>query len=238
MAQFRPSHIAATIESLDTLAPDVLRLLLRTPRPDAFPFRAGQYADLDVGDGVWRSFSIACAPTAEGRVEFHIRVAGADLEAAVGLLKVGSLVSIAGPQGLLALHHDNRPMIMVAGGTGFAPIKALIEQYRHDGLTTPLHLYWGARSLTDLYLINLPEQWLRSLPQFRFTPVLSAPKPADNWTGQRGWVHDAVMADHPRLDDVDLYAAGPPQMIVALRDAALAKGLPPKRFFSDFAALD
>lgn len=238
MGQDRANQVSATIDSLVFAAPDVLRLVLRPPRPDAFPFRAGQYAELDLGDAVWRSFSIACAPAADGRLEFHLRVVGADLAAALGLLKVGGMVAIAGPNGLLALHHDNRPIVMVAGGTGFAPIKALIEQYRQDRLQDSLYLYWGARSRVDLYQKNLPEQWLRDLPQFRFTPVLSAPKPADGWTGRCGWVHDAVMADYATLDDVDLYAAGPPQMIVALRDAALAKGLPPQRFFSDFAALD
>lgn len=238
MAQPGPSQIDATIESLDFPAADVARLIVRPSRSEAFPFRAGQYAELDLGDGVSRSFSIACAPNADGRLEFHIRVMGADLEAAIGLLKVGGTIAVAGPQGLLALHADGRPMIMVAGGTGFAPIKALTEQYRHERLATPLHLYWGARSREDLYLASLAEQWVRAMPQFRYTPVLSAPKPADGWSGRTGWVHDAVMADYARLDELDLYAAGPPQMIVALRDAALAKGLPPKRFFSDFAALD
>ena len=127
----------------------------------------------------------------------------------------------------------DRPVILVAGGTGFAPIKSILEHAFATGIKRPLHLYWGVRAQRDLYLHDLPQAWAREHAHFRYTPVLSEPLSENHWSGRSGWVHEAVMADHPDLSRHEVYASGPPPMIEALKKAVIAHGLPHDRLYYD-----
>jgi len=124
-------------------------------------------------------------------------------------------------------------VILVAGGTGFAPIKGILEHALARGSTRPMHLYWGVRARRDLYLHELPLAWARAHKHFRYTPVLSEPLPEDQWTGRTGWVHDAVAADYPDLSGHEVYASGPPPMIAALKGVVKKHGLPDDRLYYD-----
>jgi NAD(P)H-flavin reductase len=132
------------------------------------------------------------------------------------------------------LHEpSDKPLIFVAGATGFAPVKSLLEQAFLIGITRPLHLYWGVRKRRDLYLAELPERWQREHPNFRFVPVLSESSPEDAWTGRTGLVHEAILADFPDLSGCAIYACGSMQMIESARPAFIAQGLPEDFCFSD-----
>lgn len=126
-----------------------------------------------------------------------------------------------------------KPAILIAGGTGFAPMQAIIENELIRGSGRPLHLYWGARARADLYRHERAEAWTRQYPAFRYTPVLSHPLPEDRWLGRTGWVHEAVLADYPDLSNVEIYASGPPAMITAIRAQVFARGLKEENLYSD-----
>jgi len=171
-------------------------------------------------DGRRRAFSIANAPHEGDNIELHVRhVAGGDFTSYVfDGMENGAMLRVEGPLGTFVPREDSeRPMLLVAGGTGFAPIKALIEHFRHLGTRRPMQLYWGARTLADLYLRALPERWTRDDPSFRFVPVLSDTEHAGDV--RRGFVHEAVLEDHADLSGFDLYMSGPPTMIDAGRRA-------------------
>jgi CDP-4-dehydro-6-deoxyglucose reductase len=145
-----------------------------------------------------------------------------------------AILRIQGPFGTFFLREDSdRPIILMAGGTGFGPIKAILEYAFAKGTARPMHLYWGVRAMRDLYFHDLPLQWAQAHTNFTYTPVLSDPLPEDQWTGRRGWVHQAVAEDHPDMSGYDVYASGPPAMVDAGREAFAAKGLPLERYYSD-----
>jgi CDP-4-dehydro-6-deoxyglucose reductase len=149
-------------------------------------------------------------------------------------MKERDLLRFQGPLGTFFLREDSdRPVILVAGGTGFAPIKGMLEHAFAKGITRPLHLYWGVRARRDLYLPELPQAWVKEHAHFRYMPVLSEPQPEDRWSGRTGWVHAAVIADHPDLSRHEVYASGPPSMIAALKQAVKAHGLPDDRLYYD-----
>jgi len=136
--------------------------------------------------------------------------------------------------GTFFLREDSpRPIILIGGGTGFAPLKGMLEHAFHTGLERRLHLYWGARAKVDLYLDALPRQWAEEHPNFRYTPVLSEPHPEDRWEGRTGWVHEVVAADYPDLSTYDVYMSGPPPMIEAAKAVFAAQGLPAEQLFYD-----
>ena len=128
---------------------------------------------------------------------------------------------------------SDRPVILIGGGTGFAPIKGMLEHAFARGTSRPLHFYWGVRAKRDLYMHALPQAWARTHTNFRYTPVLSEPRAEDSWDGRTGWVHEAVLADYPDLSDYEVYASGPPPMITAIKQAFFARGLTPERLFYD-----
>ena len=234
--ELRPQRLAVRVQTLERLAHDVMRLSLQLPRDRRLQFVAGQYIEIITREGQHRAFSLANAPHDDGALELHARyVAGGDFtEYVFDGMHVGEVLQIEGPHGSFTLREESpNPVVLVAGGTGFAPIKGLLEHAFHLGIERPLHLYWGARAERDLYLAALPEAWREAHPNFRFTPVLSEPQPGDGWQGRTGMVHDAVAADHPDTSGLDIYAAGPPVMVRAVRDAAFARGLPQARFYSD-----
>lgn len=233
---FRVKTLPARVAKKELLAPDVIRLYLKLPAAQRLQFLAGQYIDFLLPDGRHRSFSLANAPHDDEFIELHIRHVekGEFTEYVFDYMKEKSMVRIEGPHGDFYLREDSpRPMLLVAGGTGFAPIKGIIEHAFAAGVSRPMHFYWGARAKVDLYLDSLPRQWAEEYANFRYTPVLSAPLDSDYWQGRTGYVHEAVVADYSDLGDYDVYSAGPPAMVRAVRDACVHRGLPPPHFFSD-----
>jgi CDP-4-dehydro-6-deoxyglucose reductase len=228
------------IEQLTPLAPDVMQVLLRLPAVEPLRFQAGQYLDVLV-EGRRRSFSIASPPHDARLIELHVRrVAGGGfterLFAAAGspgALHPGALLKIEGPMGQFVYRDGALPLLMVAGGTGFAPIKSLLRHVLETGVRRDVHLYWGARHERDLYEQERVLEWVRRFPQLRFTAVLSEASVAEGAHHRVGWVHEALLQDHPDLSGVEVYAAGPPAMIEALRSAFPRHGLPPQRLYFD-----
>lgn len=228
--------IPAKVEELHQANHDVMIVKLRLPANQRMQFLAGQYIDFLLKDGERRSFSIANAPHDDEFIELHIRKVddGSFSEFVFSQLKEKALLRIEGPHGSFFLRDESpRPIIIMAGGTGFAPAKSLIEQAFHQGLQRDIYLYWGVRSKRDLYMADLPEQWQAKHSNFRYTPVLSDPQTEDHWTGRTGLVHEAIAADFSSLREYDVYAAGPPAMVYAGRDVFLTKGLNPDNCFSD-----
>lgn len=228
--------LPARVEHHEALGHDVMGVWLKLPAVERMQFLAGQYLDVLLKDGHRRSFSIASAPHKDDLIELHIRhVPGGQFTSKVfDALKPRALWRVQGPLGGFYLHEESpRPALLVGGGTGFAPLKAMLEHAEHIGLDRPLHLYWGARAARDLYLHDLAEDWARRLPNVSYTPVLSEPRAEDRWTGRTGWVHEAVLADWPALGEVDVYMSGPPPMIDAGSAAFFAAGLPRERLYSD-----
>lgn len=230
-------RLTVTVAAKRALAPAVVGLVL-VPAPGEPPLRwlPGQYLDVLLADGRRRSFSIANAPRGDGAIELHVRhVAGGGFTGWVAEgLAVGDRLRVEGPLGTFVPREDSeRPLLFVAGGTGFAPIKAIIEHFLALGTRRPIDLYWGARSLADLYLRDLARSWVRPEPPLRFHPVLSDPAEAAAAGVRAGLVHQAVLEDWPDLAGHDVYMSGPPAMIDAARHAFLAAGLPESRLYFD-----
>jgi len=186
----------ARVEKKELLAPDVIRLYLKLPTAVRLQFLAGQYIDFLLPDGRRRSFSLANAPHDDEFIELHLRHVdkGEFTEYVFEHMKEKSMVRIEGPHGDFYLREDSsRPMIFVAGGTGFAPIKGIIEHAFAAGIGRPMHLYWGARAVIDLYLKELPQGWVQEYANFRYTAVLSSPAAIDNWQGSAGFVHETLV---------------------------------------------
>jgi CDP-4-dehydro-6-deoxyglucose reductase len=231
----RPKIFPARVEGLTRRAPDVIELSLRLPAGEDFSFRAGQYVDFLIMDGKRRSYSIANAPEQTGILELHIRhVPGGYFTGHVfGDMKVKDILRLEGPLGGFFLREESdKPVILLASGTGFAPIKAIVEHALAQGNVRPLHIYWGCRQEIDLYLDELPARWAADHAHIRYTPVLSEAKAG--WRGRTGFVHQAVMADYPDLSGHQVYACGAPAMIhAAQEDFRAARGLPESEFFAD-----
>ena len=231
---FRRKTITATIFRLARPAPDVTLLSLRFPIGLRAPFKAGQYLQVVMEDGDRRNFSMANAAHHNDGAELHVRdVAGGKFSIrTLSKLSVGDPLQLEMPYGDFYLRASGRPVILLASGTGFAPIKSMIETSIHAGLRRPMHLYWGARTREDIYLAELPARWAQHLPWFSFTPVLS--EAPSSWTGRTGLVHDAVREDHGDLSGSDVYACGNPLMVdAALQHFTCYHGLPETQFFAD-----
>ncbi len=239
LAGIVPRVVPCRITDITPLGHDVMLLRVRLPMNENMQFVAGQYVDFMFKDGTRRSYSIAVANAVEGvrALEFHIRhLAGGAFTDRLfgGAVKVGEVVRFEGPLGSFYLRESAKPAVFVASGTGFGPIKAMLEFAARRGESRPLHLYWGCHSLRDLYMIDLPRAWEASLPNFRYVPVLSDPLPADHWQGRHGLVHRAVMDDFPDLAGHQVYACGAPIMVeAARRDFTVQRALPEDEFFAD-----
>jgi len=235
----KPRMVPCRVKQLRKPAPDVAVLSLRLPMNDNMMFAAGQYVDFLLKDRKRRSYSIANPPSAEGVVnlELHVRhtPGGLFTDHVFTTMKEGELLRFEGPLGTFYLREDStKPIVFLASGTGFAPIKAMIEHSLARKMTRPMTLYWGCRSLRDLYMRDLPERWQHEVSHFRYIPVLSHPLPDDQWTGRTGFVHRAVMEDLPDLSGVQVYACGTPLMVeAARRDFIGGCGLPEGEFFAD-----
>jgi len=231
---FRRKIITARIFRLANPADDVTMVNLRFPIGLRAPFKAGQYLQVVMADGDRRNFSMANAARHNDGAELHIRhVAGGKFSIeTLSKLSVGDTLQVELPYGDFYLRASDRPVIMLASGTGFAPIKAMVETAIHAGHHRPMHLYWGARRHKDIYLADLTARWAQRLPWFSFTPVLS--EPGASWCGRTGLVHNAVREDHASLADTEVYACGNPMMVSAAQQAFTAShGLPEAQFFAD-----
>lgn len=218
------------------LCHDVMEMKLKTPDNMPFQFLAGQYVNILLKDGRHRSFSIANTPNDEHILEFHVRhVEGGEFTDYVfRKLEDKTLLRFEGPLGTFFLRENSdRPIILMAGGTGFAPIKGIVEHAIAIGETRPIHIYWGVRSLRDLYMHELPQKWAAEHANISYIPVLSHPQPEDQWEGRTGFVHAAIISDYDDLSGYDVYAGGPPQMVHAGFDAFAELGLTQQHYFSD-----
>jgi len=223
------------VQSQDRLTPDVMRILLRLPAAERLQFRAGQYIDILLKDGTRRSLSMANPPHDDALLELHLRNYGGPFSTHVFTqMKEKDILRFEGPLGSFYLREDSdKPAILVAGGTGFAPIKAIIEHAIHSNIRRPLVLYRGARSAADLYLDELPQAWARE-HGVKYVAVVSHGEAGDGWSGRRGLVHQAVLEDHPDLSGHEVYACGAPAMIeAARRDFCSRCGLPEAAFYAD-----
>ena len=231
------------VNKLEHLAHDVIRIYLKLPDTERLQFLAGQYIDVLLKDHAPRAFSIANAPHDDNFIELHIRnVSGGYFSAQVfNQMQEKAMLRFKGPLGTFFLREDTeRPAILIGGGTGFAPLKGILEHAFHAGVEKPLHLFWGVRAKRDLYLEELPARWLQDHPNFSYTPVLSEPMPEDDWSGATGYVSDTVIRDYPDLSGHDVYMSGPPIMVEAGHKLFMQHGLDESRFFSDafeYAAL-
>jgi CDP-4-dehydro-6-deoxyglucose reductase len=233
----RPKQLPCRVSRLERLAEDVMLVELQLPATEPFTFRAGQYIDILLADGQHRSFSIANAPSKTGWLELHIRriPGGLFTSHVFESMKMRDILRIEGPHGSFWLHEkSDKPIVMLGGGTGFAPLKGLVEHAIHLGLARPVTLYWGARTPAGLYLHEMAQSWQSILPGFRYIPVVSDIRPDDGWTGRRGLVHEAVLADFPDLSQHEIYICGAPPMIEVARTGFIhTRGLPADALYSD-----
>lgn len=229
------------IASIERAAPDVAVVKLQLPANERLQYLAGQYIELILRDGSRRSYSMAIAPHLAEQLELHIRhmpggrFTDALFGAAQPAVKERDILRFEGPLGTFFLREDSdKPIVLLASGTGFAPIKAVIEHARHKGIRRPMTLYWGGRRPQDLYMNALCEQWAAEMPDFRYVPVVSDALPEDLWQGRSGFVHRAVMQDFPDLSGHQVYACGAPVVIdSARRDFVEQCGLPEDEFYAD-----
>lgn len=232
LEQLHPRTWPARVAGHRALSHDVVGLWVKLPKGEPFRWLPGQYVDFLLPDGRRRSFSLAGA--ADQQLEFHLRVTPGGLFAhyVQDEMPDKTILRFEGPLGAFYVREDStRPAIFVAGGTGFAPIKAMLERQFAQGPARPLHLFWGARAARDLYHDALAREWARAHAHFRYTPVLSEDEPA--WTGERGFVHEAVLRAYPDLTGREAYLAGPPVMVHAGKRAFVAAGLDADHLYYD-----
>ena len=244
---FPIKKLPARVFKLARASDDVMLVTMQLPASDVLQYHAGQYIEFILRDGSHRSYSMANAPQhilrapSEGAtpvpmVDLHIRhmPGGKFTDLVFGAMKERDILRIEGPFGSFFLREDSdKPIVLLASGTGFAPIKALLEHMQAKGITRPATLYWGGRRPADLYM----DGWLRelqsSMPTFRYVPVISNALPDDAWTGRTGFVHQAVLQDLPDLSGHQVYACGAPIVVDSARADYLAAGLPDWEFYAD-----
>lgn len=225
------------VQKLEKLADDVMLMQLKLPASERLQFLAGQYIDFLLKDGKRRSYSIANPPHADAFIELHLRhvPGGRFSDHVFGVMKEKDILRFEGPHGSFFICEDaDKPMIFVAGGTGFAPIKGMLEHLFAEKSDRQMILYWGARAKKDVYMAELPIQWQQQHANFSFIPVLSDPAPEDQWQGRTGFVHQAVLDDFNDLSGYEVYACGAPPMVDAARASfTRTRGLPEEAFFAD-----
>jgi len=233
--------LPARVMSIARAAPDVAVLSLQLPATEPFRYYAGQYVELILKDGRRRSYSMAGAPHKGGPLELHVRhmPGGVFTDHVFGAgatqMKEREILRLEGPFGSFFLREDSdKPIVLLGSGTGFAPLKAIVEHMIHKQVARPVRLYWGGRRPRDLYMDELARGWAGELPDFAYVPVVSDALPEDAWTGRTGFVHQAVMDDIADLSGWQVYACGAPPMVeAARRDFAARRGLPDDEFYAD-----
>ncbi len=225
------------VQKIDRVTDDVAILFLKLPANERLQFLAGQYIEFLLKDGTRRSFSMANAPHDDEFVQLHVRhvPGGSFTDHVFAKMKERDILRFEGPHGTFFLREDSqKPIVFVASGTGFAPIKSIIEYALNKQLARPMTLYWGARRPKDLYLNDLPLKWAAEHANFTYVPIISEALPEDQWTGRTGFVHRAVMEDLPDLSGCQVYACGVPIMVDSARYDFIAQcKLPEDEFFAD-----
>ena len=225
------------VQKMERLADDVMLLYLKLPANERLQFLAGQYLEFLLRDGSRRSFSMANPPHDDELIQLHVRhvPGGHFTDHVFGKMKERDILRFEGPHGTFFLREDSaKPIVFVASGTGFAPIKSVIEHALAENVRRPMTLYWGGRRPKDLYLNDLPLKWAAEHAGFRYVPVISDALPEDGWSGRTGFVHRAVMEDFPDLSGYQVYACGVPVMVdSARRDFVAQCKLPEEEFYAD-----
>lgn len=233
--------LPSRVMSIEGVAPDVKVLKLQLPASEQFRYYAGQFVEVILKNGDRRSYSMAGAPHAATQLELHIRHTPGGLftdhvfGAGDTQMKEREILRLEGPFGSFFLREDSdKPMVLLASGTGFAPIKAIVEHMIFKKIDRPAVLYWGGRRPHDFYMNELAKSWEQALPNFRYVPVASDALPEDNWQGRTGFVHQVVMQDIPDLSGHQVYACGAPIVVdSARRDFSAQCGLPVEEFYAD-----
>jgi CDP-4-dehydro-6-deoxyglucose reductase len=233
--------LPSRVMSIESVAPDVKVLKLQLPASEQFRYYAGQFVEVILKSGDRRSYSMAGAPHAATQLELHIRHTPGGLftdhvfGAGDTQMKEREILRLEGPFGSFFLREDSdKPMVLLASGTGFAPIKAIVEHMIFKKINRPVVLYWGGRRPQDFYMNELAKSWEQALPNFRYVPVASDALPEDNWQGRTGFVHQVVMQDIPDLSAYQVYACGAPIVVdSARRDFSAQCGLPAEEFYAD-----
>ncbi len=227
----------ARVNALQRLSHDVMLIRLQLPANDSFVYHAGQYVEFILRDGARRSYSMANAHQHGPMVDLHVRLmaGGRFTEHVFGVMKEKEIVRIEGPFGSFYLREDSdKPIVLLASGTGFAPIKALIEHMQLQNITRPATLYWGGRRPEDLYLDAWVADKLHEMPNLAYVPVVSDATTEDGWTGRTGFVHKAVLEDLPDLSGYQVYACGAPIVVDSARqEYSELAGLPEDEFYAD-----
>lgn len=227
------------VSALERASADVMIVTLQLPANDTFKYHAGQYVEFLLRDGSRRSYSMASAPHLQAdkpMMELHIRhmPGGKFTDHVFGGMKEKEILRIEGPYGSFFLREDSdKPIVLLASGTGFAPIKAILQHMQHQGITRPVALYWGGRRPADLYQSAWLEAQCAAMPNLRYVPVVSNAQPEDQWTGRTGFVHQAVLQDTPDLSGHQVYACGAPVVVASAQRDYIAAGLPDEEFFAD-----
>jgi CDP-4-dehydro-6-deoxyglucose reductase, E3 len=232
----KPRILPARVAKKEQLSHDVIALHLQLPASERLQFLAGQYIEFILKDGKRRAFSIANAPHDAEFIELHIRVIPGGVFSAyvANEMQEKAILRLEAPFGNFFLREDSgKPIIFVAGGTGFAPVKGIIEHMLHNNIKREIILYRGARQLQDLYMHELSERWAEFTPNIKYIPVLSEPAENDNWQGRTGLVHEAVLADHKHLSGFQAYVCGAPGMCEVAHHSFVEQGLLADEFFSD-----
>jgi CDP-4-dehydro-6-deoxyglucose reductase len=233
LADIEIKTLPCKVEKIEHLNHDVAKVVLKIPGSEALQYLAGQYVDLIHPDFEPRAFSIANAPHNTGIIELHVRLisGGKFTNFVFNEMQEKSLLKIEGPKGSFYLREDSeKPIIMVAGGTGFGPVKAMIEHTIETNSNRKIHLYWGARTEQDLYT-NLPKKWATTYANISFIPVLS--NADEQWQGRTGYVHNAVLEDFKTLVDYEVYACGPPAMVSSAANTFVKIGMFEDNFYND-----
>ena len=237
---FPMKKMPVRIASMEKVSSDVMRIFLQLPATEVMQYHAGQYVEFLLRDGSRRAYSMANAPhtlAADApKVELHIRhmPGGKFTDHVFGAMKEKDIQRVEGPQGSFYLREDNdAPIVLLASGTGFAPIKALMEHMQHKGITRPTRLYWGGRRPADLYMHDWVLAQLPLMPHLQYIPVVSNALPEDAWAGRTGFVHAAVLQDTPSLTAYQVYACGAPIVVDSAKRDYLASGLVEDNFFAD-----
>ncbi|MDO8343769.1 MAG: FAD-binding oxidoreductase [Cellvibrio sp.] len=232
LADIKVQTMPCKIDSINSLAPDVMQIVLRLPPKNAFNYLPGQYINVIAPNGTRRSYSIANAKNESGKIELHIRqvTAGVMSNFWFNSAKTNDLLRFEGPHGSFCFHEKpGKNIIFLATGTGIAPIKSMLEALSADPISLQqknLFLYWGGRTFSDIY-------WQPEFPALplEFRPTLS--RTDNQWGGRHGYVQNAVVTDELDLGNSIVYACGSNQMIQSAKKLLINKGLNPKHFFAD-----
>jgi CDP-4-dehydro-6-deoxyglucose reductase, E3 len=236
---FPVKKMPVRVNSLAKASHDVMLLRLQLPASDVFKYHAGQYVEFLLRDGDRRAYSMGNAPHTQAespQVELHIRhtPGGKFTDHVFGAMKEKEILRIEGPFGSFYLREDSaKPMVLLASGTGFAPIKAIIEHMQFKSITRPAVLYWGGRRPADLYMHDWVLAKVAEMPNLSYVPVISNALPEDAWTGRTGFVHNAVLQDLPDMSGHQVYACGAPIVVDSAQAAYIKAGLPEDEFYAD-----